>query len=324
VLYSFESRNLDRDCDCRYTLYAYQTITAVAVEVTFLKLKIGLPKGSLQESTFAMFRKAGWDFRVGNRSYMPICDDEEIEAVLARPQEIPKYVQDGVLDAGLTGKDWIVDNDADVIEVVDLSYNKTTTRPLRVVLAVHECSEMESVRDLEGRRISTEYVNLTKRWLAENGVSAQVEFSWGACEMKVPELADAIVVNTETGNSLRANSLRIMDTLLESTARLIANRDSWEDGWKRGKLEQISMLLTGALNAERLVGLKMNVRKADMDKVTAILPALNRPTLSPLADETWVAVETVINEKTVRDMIPQLRHAGAEGIVEYPLNKVIY
>lgn len=289
-----------------------------------MKLKIGLPKGSLQESTFAMFRKAGWDFRVGSRSYMPTCDDDELDALLVRPQEIPRYVEDGILDAGLTGHDWVVDNDAKLVEVADLSYNKTTTRPLRVVLAVQECSDIKSIEDLEGKRISTEYVNLTKRWLAEHGVTAQVEFSWGACEMKVPQLADAIVVNTETGSSLRANSLRIMETLLESTARLVANKASWEDAWKREKLEQLTMLLLGALNAERLVGLKMNVRKVDLDKVTGILPALNRPTLSPLADETWVAVETVIDEKTVRDLIPQLRHAGAEGLVEYPLNKVIY
>lgn len=289
-----------------------------------MKLKIGLPKGSLQESTFAMFKKAGWDFRVGGRSYAPSCDDEEIDALLVRPQEIPRYVQDGVLDAGLTGRDWVVDNDADVVEVADLSYNKTTTRPLRVVVAVEETADIKSVKDLEGKRISTEYVNLTNRWLAENGVTAQVEFSWGACEMKVPQLADAIVVNTETGSSIRANNLRIMETILESTARLIANKAAWADPWKHGKLEQISMLLTGALNAERLVGLKMNVRRADLDKITAILPALNRPTLSPLADETWVAVETVINEETVRDLIPKLRRAGAEGLVEYPLNKVIY
>lgn len=289
-----------------------------------MKLKIGLPKGSLQESTFAMFRKAGWDFRVGGRSYMPTCDDDELDALLVRPQEIPRYVEDGILDAGLTGRDWVVDNDADLVEVADLSYNKTTTRPLRVVLAVQDGSDINSVKDLQGKRISTEYVNLTKRWLAEHGVTAQVEFSWGACEMKVPQLADAIVVNTETGSSLRANNLRIMETLLESTARLVANKAAWEDLWKREKLEQLAMLLLGALNAERLVGLKMNVRKTDLEKVTGILPALNRPTLSPLADETWVAVETVINEKTVRDLIPQLRHAGAEGLVEYPLNKVIY
>jgi len=289
-----------------------------------LKLKIGIPKGSLQESTFAMFKKAGWDFRVGGRSYAPTCDDDELDALLVRPQEIPRYVEDGVLDAGLTGWDWVVDNDADVVEVADLSFNKTTTKPLRVVLAVQEGGDIRSVEDLRGKRVSTEYVNLTKRWLAERGVTALVEFSWGACEMKVPELADAIVVNTETGSSLRANNLRIVETILESTARLIANKASWDDPWKRDKLEQLSMLLTGALNAERLVGLKMNVRRADLEKITGILPALNRPTLSPLADETWVAVETVINEKTVRDMIPQLRRAGAEGLVEYPLNKVIY
>ncbi len=323
-MYRFTPANLDPVQVLLYTLHALRNRARFPTEVNQLKLKIGLPKGSLQESTFAMFKKAGWDFRVGSRSYTPSCDDDEIDALLVRPQEIPRYVQDGILDAGLTGRDWVVDNDADVVEVADLSYNKTTTRPLRVVVAVSEDSGIRTVQDLAGRRVSTEYVNLTKRWLAEHGVTAQVEFSWGACEMKVPQLADAIVVNTETGSSLRANNLRIMETILESTARLIANRESWEDSWKREKLEQINMLLTGALNADRLVGLKMNVRKDDLEKVTAILPALNRPTLSPLADETWVAVETVINEKTVRDLIPQLRHAGAEGLVEYPLNKVIY
>jgi ATP phosphoribosyltransferase len=289
-----------------------------------LKLKIGLPKGSLQDATFSMFKKAGWDFRASSRSYHPVCDDDEIEALLVRPQEIPRYIEDGILDAGLTGKDWIVDNDADVVEVADLSYNKVTTKPLRVVAAVKEDSGIQSVKDLEGKRISTEYVNLTKRWLGNNSVVANVEFSWGACEVKVPHLADAIVVNTETGSSLRMNNLRIIETILESTARLVANKASWEDTWKRNKMENMAMLLKGAINAEQLVGLKMNVAKSDLDAIMQILPALKKPTLSPLSDGGWVAVEIVVEEKICRDMIPKLRRAGAEGLVEYPLNKVIY
>lgn len=288
-----------------------------------MKLKIGLPKGSLQDATLSMLKKAGWDFHVNTRSYMPSCDDDEVEALLVRPQEIPRYVQDGILDAGLTGLDWIVDNNADVIEVADLSYNKTTMRPLRIVVAVQEESNINSIKDLEGKRISTEYVNLTKRWLKEHGVSAHVEFSWGACEVKVPYLADAIVVNTETGSSLRAHSLRILCTIMESTARLVANKASWEDGWKRTKIENMAMLMKGALNAEQLVGLKMNVPKSKLQKVVAVLPALKKPTISSLSDEDWCAVETIIDAKTVRDLIPTLRRAGAEGLVEYPLNKVI-
>ena len=289
-----------------------------------MKLKIGLPKGSLQEATFTMFKKAGWDFKVCSRSYTPSCDDDEIEALLVRPQEIPRYVEDGILDAGLTGKDWITDCGADVVEVADLSYNKVTTRPLKVVAAVKENAPYNSVKDLDGKRISTEYVNLTKRWLEENGVSAQVEFSWGACEMKVPDLADAIVVNTETGSSLRANNLRIIETILESTARLISNKESWKDEWKRNKVENLATLLLGALNADQLVGLKMNVPKDSLAKVMSILPALKNPTLSPLADEGWVAAEIIVEQKVARDLIPKLHRAGAEGLVEYPLNKVIF
>ena len=271
-----------------------------------------------------MFRKAGWDFKVSSRSYTPSCDDDEIEALLVRPQEIPRYIEDGILDAGLTGKDWVVDCGVDVVEVADLAYNKVTTRPLKVVAAVKEDSGIKTVKDLQGKRVSTEYVNLTKRWLESNGVTAHVEFSWGACEMKVPYLADAIIVNTETGSSLRANNLRIIETLLESTARLVANKDSWEDPWKRKKMEDLALLLKGAINAEQLVGLKMNVPREKLDDVTAIIPALKKPTLSPLSDDGWVAVEIVIEEKVSRDMIPELRRAGAEGLVEYPLNKVIY
>jgi len=271
-----------------------------------------------------MFKKAGWDFQINSRSYMPTCDDAEIEALLIRPQEAPRYIEDGILDAGLTGKDWIVDSGADVIEVADLSYSKVTKRPLRIVAAVKEDSGISSVKDLAGKRISTEYVNLTKQWLAKNGVSAQVEFSWGACEVKVPHLADAIVVNTETGSSLRMHSLKIMETLMESSARLITNKLAWQDPWKRKKLENIAMLLTGALNADSLVGLKMNVQKSKLAEVSAILPALKKPTLSPLSDEGWVAVEIIVEEKVARDIIPELKRAGAEGLVEYPLNKVVY
>jgi ATP phosphoribosyltransferase len=272
-----------------------------------------------------MLKKAGWDFRVDSRSYMPSCDDdEEIEALLVRPQEIPRYVEDGILDVGLTGKDWIADSAADVHEVADLTYSKATLKPIRVVAAVQEDSDIRAVKDLRGKRISTEYVNLTKRWLENNGVSAHVEFSWGACEVKVPHLADAIVVNTETGDSLRAHNLRVVETILESTTRLIANKSSWQDDWKRNKMENLAMLLRGALNAEQLVGLKMNVPRENLEQVTAVLPALKKPTLSPLSDEGWVAVEIIVEEKVARDLIPELKRAGAEGLVEYPLNKVVY
>jgi len=289
-----------------------------------LKLKIGLPKGSLQDATFAMLKRAGWEFQLNSRSYMPSCDDDELDALLVRPQEIPRYVGDGILDAGLTGKDWIVDSGADVLEVADLSYNKATLRPLRVVVAVKEDSEIRKAEDLQDKRISTEYVNLAKRWLKSKGISAHVEFSWGACEVKVPQLADAIVVNTETGGSLRMHDLRVVETILESTARLIANKQSWRDEWKRNKIENLAMLLQGALNAEQLVGLKMNVPREKLQDVIAILPALKKPTLSPLSDENWVAAEIIIEEKVSRDLIPKLRRAGAEGLVEYPLNKVVY
>jgi ATP phosphoribosyltransferase len=287
-------------------------------------LKLGLPKGSLQEATFALFRKAGWDFRVpSGRSYEPICDDPELETVLLRPQEIPLYVQDGILDAGLTGHDWITDCGADVREVTELRYSKNTTNPVRVVVAVHESASIQSVDDLRGKRIATEYVRLTERYLKAKDIEAHVEFSWGACEVKVPQLVDAIVVNTETGSSLKAHNLRILETLLTSTTRLIANHASWSDGAKREKLESIALLLQGAISAGGLVGLKMNVSEANLEAVLEVLPALRRPTLSPLSDKGWYAVETIIDERVARDLIPKLRRAGAEGIVEYPLNKVI-
>lgn len=291
-----------------------------------MKLRIGLPKGSLQESTFTMFRKAGWDFSASSRSYTPSCDDCEIDALLVRPQEMSRYVMDGILDCGLTGRDWIVDCGAqdDVIEVADLQYSKVSLRPIRIVAAVKDSSPFRTVKDLQGKRIATEYMNLTKRWLEENGVTATVEFSWGACEMKVPELADAIVVNTETGSSLRANNLRIMEEILQSTPRLIANKAAWADPWKRNKIENMAMLLRGALNAELLVGLKMNIPTDKVEAVIATLPALKKPTMSPLSDDGWVAAEIIVEEKVSRDLIPELKRAGAEGIVEYPLNKVVY
>ncbi len=290
-----------------------------------MKLKIGIPKGSLQEATFTLFRKAGFEFRMSSgRSYHPTVDDPELEPLLLRPQEIPRYVEQGILDAGLTGKDWIEDNEADVVEVADFTYSKATLNPIRVVLAVPNDAPVTSAKDLAGKRIATEYVRLTERYLRGHGVEAQVEFSWGACEVKVPDLVDAIVVNTETGSSLRAHNLRIVDTLLTSTTRLIANHAAYGDPEKRAKMENMMMLLRGALNAEVLVGLKMNVARAHLDTVSGILPALKQPTVSPLADPEWVAIEIIIEEKQVRDLVPQLKRAGAEGIVEYPLNKVVY
>jgi ATP phosphoribosyltransferase len=289
------------------------------------KLKIGIPKGSLQEATFTLFKKAGYDFRMSSgRSYHPVVDDPELEPLLIRPQEIPRYVEQGILDAGLTGKDWIEDNGSDVQEVAEFTYSKATLNPIRIVLAAPNDSPIASVKDLQHKRIATEYVRLTERYLSQNGVNAQVEFSWGACEVKVPELADAIVVNTETGSSLRAHNLRIVDTLLTSTTRFIVNHASWKDTWKRNKIENITMLLRGALNAEQLVGLKMNVERGSLDTITGLLPALKNPTISPLSTPDWVAIEIIVAENIVRDLLPKLKRAGAEGIVEYPLNKVVY
>lgn len=293
-----------------------------------MQLKIGLPKGSLQDATFKLFNKAGWDFRVDARSYQPVVDDPEISALLIRPQEIPRYLRDGILDVGITGRDWIEDNEAadDLHEVAELAYSKATRNAIKIVLAAPNDSTIEGPRDLSGRRIATEYVRLTERYLARHAVKdASVEFSWGACEVKVPEgLADAIVVNTETGSSLRAHNLRIVDTLLTSTTRLVANKIAWADAAKRAKIENIAMLLQGALNADALVGLKMNVAKDQLGDVTAHLPALRRPTISALSEDGWVAVEIIIDEKQARELIPRLKRAGAEGIVEYPLNKVVY
>ncbi len=288
-------------------------------------LRIGIPKGSLQEATFALFKKAGYEFRMSSgRSYHPTVNDPEIEPLLIRPQEIPRYIEQSILDCGLTGKDWIEDNGSQVKEVAELTYSKATRNPIRIVLAAQNGSSIKSAADLQGKRIATEYVRLTERYLQKHNVQAAIEFSWGACEVKVPELADAIVVNTETGSSLRAHNLAIIDTLLTSTTRLVVNHDAWENEWKRAKIENLAMLLRGALNAEELVGLKMNVSRAHLEAVNAILPALKNPTISPLAQPDWVALEIIVAEDTVRDLLPKLKRAGAEGIVEYPLNKVVY
>ena len=283
-----------------------------------------MPKGSLQEATFSLFEKAGFKFKTTSRSYEPVVNDPELEPVLLRPQEIPQFVADGVLDAGLTGHDWVTDCGVDVHEVCELRYSKLTNNPIRIVLAVHQDSDIQSVADLAGKRVATEYVRLTKRYLGEHGVTADVEFSWGACEVKVPGLVDAIVVNTETGSSLRAHNLRIIDTLLTSTTRLIANHSAMADEWKRNKLEAMEILLTGAMNASRLVGLKMNLPRAQQEEILGLLPSLKNPTLSPLTDEGWIAAEVILDEVQVRDLIPLLKRAGATGLVEYPLNKVVY
>lgn len=289
-----------------------------------MTLKLGLPKGSLQEATFSLFQRAGYSFRTSSRSYQPVVDDEEIEPILLRPQEIPTYIAQGIIDAGLTGADWIADTGAHVHEICELRYSKLTNNPIRIVVAVHNDSPIQTVKDLEGKRIATEYVRLATRHLEENGVKADVEFSWGACEVKVPQLVDAIVVNTETGSSLRAHNLRIIETLLTSTTRFVCNDAAWSDEWKRTKLESLEILLTGAMNASKLVGLKMNLPKDSQDEILGILPALHDPTLSPLSDSNWVAAEVILEEKQVRDLIPKLKRAGATGLVEYPLNKVIY
>ncbi len=288
-----------------------------------LKLSLGLPKGSLQESTFDLFRKAGFAISVSGRSYIPRIDDEDIEGVLIRAQEISRYVEEGILDVGMTGLDWILENDSKVEEIANLAYGKQGFRPVRWVLAVPDDSPIQKAADLEGKRIATELVNFTRKYFEKKGVSAHVEFSWGATEVKVPQLVDAIVELTETGSSLRAHKLKVIDTLLESTTRLIANKDSLRDEWKRGKINQIAMLLKGALAAEAKVGVKMNVPAASLKMVSALLPALRKPTVSKLSDEDWYAVETILDEKVFRSLVPKLKEAGAEGIIEYPLNKVI-
>lgn len=289
-----------------------------------MKLRIGLPKGSLQEATFGLFKLAGYKFSVSSRSYFPSTDDDEIEAMLVRAQEMARYVEEGTFDVGLTGKDWILEVGADVHEVMELCYSKQSMRPCRWVVAVPESSDIRSVQDLSGKKIATEAVHVTRRYLAEHGVEADVEFSWGATEAKTPELVDAIVEITETGSSLRANKLRIVDTVLSTTPRLIANRASWEDDWKRKKIENIALLLRGALEAEGRVGLKLNCPRDRVDAIISLLPAMKRPTLSALVDDDWVALETILLETQVRTIIPSLKEAGATDIIEYPLSKVIY
>ena len=286
-------------------------------------LKLGIPKGSLQESSLQLFRRAGYEINVSSRSYFPAIDDEEIQCMLIRAQEMARYVEDGILDAGLTGKDWIEENESKVIEVADLVYAKQTFGKVRWVLAVPEKSPFQSVKDLQGKIIATELVGVTKRYLERNGVKAKVEFSWGATEVKPPVLADAIVEVTETGSSLRANGLRIVETVLESNTKFIVHPGAWENAWKRQKIETLIMLLQGAIEAAGKVGLMLNVLRADLEKVLSVLPALKRPTISALSDSDWVAVNTVIEEKTVREIIPRLKAANAQGIVEYPLNKIV-
>jgi len=288
------------------------------------RLKLGIPKGSLQESTVELFAKAGWRISVGSRSYFPGVDDTEIECMLVRAQEMPRYVESGALDAGLTGKDWIIETGAEVEQVGELIYSKTGLGRVRWVLAVAEDSPMQSVRDLEGKVIATEAVKMTEKYLAKHGVKARVEFSWGATEVKVPQLADAIVEVTETGSSLRANHLRVVDTLMESMTVFIANRAAMQDTWKREKIGTLMLLLDGAIKAYNRVGLMLNVRKADLQNVLSALPALRNPTVAQLSDPEWVAINTIIEEKTAREIIPKLKAARAEGIVEYPLNKVVY
>jgi ATP phosphoribosyltransferase len=286
-------------------------------------LKLGLPAGSLQEATGDLFRKAGYKITFASRSYYPAIDDPEIECTLVRAQEMPRYVENGSFDCGLTGHDWILENDSKVVELAELVFSKVSRRPVRWVLAVPNDSPIKEIKDLQGKTIATEVVNLTRRWLKQQGVEAQVEFSWGATEVKPPRLADAIVEVTETGSSLRANNLRIVCDLLQSTTRFIANSKSAGDAWKRQKMDDLILMLRGAMAAENKVGLMMNVRRNDLQAVLNILPALKNPTISSLSDAEWVAVNTILDEDTVRHIVPSLKKAGATGIVEYPLSKII-
>lgn len=286
-------------------------------------LKLGMPKGSLQEATIELFRKAGIRIYSSDRSYFPTCDDEEIDVMLIRSQEMGKYVQDGLFDAGITGQDWILETNARVKEICELVYGKTGFKPVRWVLAVPEGSRIRSVKDLQGKTIATELVHYVKKYLAKRKVKAKVEYSWGATEAKAGILVDAIVELTETGRSLKANQLRIIEEILSSTTRFIANKTSWNNSWKRKKMENIAILLKGALAAEGMVGLKMNLREKDLSRIMKILPSLKRPTVSPLTLDGWMALEVVVEEKVVKRMIPDLKRAGAQGIIEYPLNKLI-
>jgi len=287
-------------------------------------LRFGLPKGSLQEATVQKLAKAGWNVSVSSRGYIPYVDDAELQIRLIRAQEISRYVELGYLDCGITGHDWVIENGSKVHEVGEFIFSKVSSRPAKWVLCVPEHSKVKSVKDLKGKRIATEVVNITKSYLRKNKVKAAVEFSWGATEVKAHELVDAIVEVTETGSSLRANKLRIVDTLLTSTPRLIANRDSWRSSWKRNKIETMALLLKGALEAESKVGLKMNIQEKNLKRLLKALPSLRNPTISQLSLRGWVAVETIIDEHVVREMVPALKAAGAEGIIEYPLNKVVY
>ena len=287
-------------------------------------LKLGIPKGSLEEATVKLFGRAGYNIRIKSRSYFPSIDDDEIECMLIRAQEIARYVENGVLDAGLTGKDWILENRADVEEIASLVYSKVSARPVRWVLAVPNDSTIQYVKDLQGKRIATEVVNLTTDWLKDNGVTANVEFSWGATEVKAPKLVDAIVEVTETGSSLKANNLRIVDTLMESTTRFIMNKEASKDKWKRNKVDRLVLMLQGAMAANGRVGLMLNAPKQNLGAIINIFPPGKKPTISELSDKSWVALNVILEEKLVRDIVPDLKNAGAEDIVEYPLNKIIH
>jgi ATP phosphoribosyltransferase len=286
-------------------------------------LKLGIPAGSLKDATAALFQRAGYNIKFSSRSYYPSIDDEEIECLLIRAQEMARYVEQGILDAGITGHDWVQETQADVHEVCELVFSKVSRRPVKWVLCVPENSPVLSVKDLEGKSIATEAVGLTNAYLAKHGVTANVEFSWGATEVKPPQLADAIVEVTETGSSLRANNLRIVDVVIESTTRLIANQNTWQDNWKKTKLENIALMLQSCLNAEGKVGLMMNVRRTDLESLLGQLPALQTPTISSLSDPDWVDVNTIVDEATVRSIVPALKSAGAKGIVEYSITKLI-
>ena len=287
-------------------------------------LKLGIPKGSLQQATVNLFEKSGWKINVNDRSYFPDINDEEIECNICRAQEMPRYVENGTIDAGLTGKDWIEENESDVVVVDDLIYSKTSQKPARWVLAVPSDSSLKRLEDLQGKKIATELVNYTRRYFKERNIDVKIEFSWGATEAKaVSGLVDAIVEVTETGSTIRAHGLKIIHEFMKSNTQLIANRESYKDPWKKEKIEQIILLLKGALRAENLVGLKMNVPEKKIEMVINILPSLNAPTVAGLYNSNWVSVETIVDVKTVRDLIPRLRQTGAEGIIEYPLNKVI-
>lgn len=287
-------------------------------------LKLGIPKGSLEEATVKLFAKAGYIIKIKSRSYFPSIDDDEIECMLIRAQEIARYVADGILDAGLTGKDWVLENRADVVEVADLVYSKQSTRPVRWVLAVPNDSSIQSVKDLQGKRIATEVVNMTVDYLKKHGVTAQVEFSWGATEVKPPKLADAIVEITETGSSLRANNLKIIDTLMESTTKFVMNKEAQKDTWKKDKVDRLVLMLKSAMAANGKVGLMMNVPKSKLSAVMEILPKDKKPTIAELSDKDWVDLSVIMEEKMVRDIAPDLKRVGAEDIVEYPLNKIIH